>query len=82
MITVGTWQKSTYSKAETNCVEAMLAAPSWHKSSYSGGSTGNCVEVAEGVATAVRDTQNRELGHLAFGAAEWTALVDSLKQHP
>jgi hypothetical protein len=38
------------------------------------------VEVAEGVTTAVRDTQNRELGHLAFGAAEWTALVDSLKQ--
>jgi hypothetical protein len=79
VITVGTWQKSTYSKAETNCVEAFLNASAWHKSSYSRGDT-NCVEVAEGVTTAVRDTQNRELGHLAFGAAEWTALVDSLKQ--
>ncbi|KOX17112.1 DUF397 domain-containing protein [Nocardiopsis sp. NRRL B-16309] len=81
MITVGTWQKSSYSKGETNCVEALVTTPSWHKSSYSKAET-NCVEVAEGVATAVRDTQNRELGHLAFGAAEWTALVDSLKQHP
>ncbi|WP_026123888.1 DUF397 domain-containing protein [Nocardiopsis chromatogenes] len=47
----------------------------WHKSSYSGGSTGSCVEVAEGAATAVRDTRNREQGHLEFPAAEWTAFV-------
>jgi hypothetical protein len=74
----GSWYKSTYSKAETNCLEACLTAPSWHKSTYSSGDT-NCVEVAEGVTTAVRDTQNRELGHLSFSATEWTALVDSLK---
>jgi hypothetical protein len=47
----------------------------WHKSSYSGGDGGNCVEVAEGPTTHVRDTQNRELGHLSAEASEWTALL-------
>lgn len=46
----------------------------WHKASYSQGAS-NCVEVAEGPATLVRDTQNRELGHLAFAGSEWAALV-------
>lgn len=53
----------------------------FHKSSYSGGSNNNCVEVAEGATTAVRDTQHRELGQLDFASGEWTALVDSLKSH-
>jgi hypothetical protein len=39
--------------------------PHWHKSTYSGAS-GSCVEVAEGQTALVRDTQNRELGHLAY----------------
>ncbi|MFY7067653.1 DUF397 domain-containing protein [Nocardiopsis changdeensis] len=51
-----------------------MREPQWHKSSYSGGS-GSCVEVAEGAETLVRDTQNRELGHLGFAAGEWTALL-------
>lgn len=46
----------------------------WHKSSYST-SGANCVEVAEGSETRVRDTQNRELGHLSFSANEWDALL-------
>lgn len=49
----------------------------WHKSSYSAGG-GNCVEVAEGETTLVRDTRNRELGHLAFAPQEWTALLRTL----
>ncbi|MEV6819547.1 DUF397 domain-containing protein [Nocardiopsis dassonvillei] len=53
----------------------------WHKSSYSP-SHSNCVEAREHAAGVdVRDTQNRELGHLEFAASEWTALVDSLKFH-
>ncbi len=56
----------------------MINEGTWHKSTYSAGDT-NCVEVTEGVTTAVRDTQNRELGHLSFAATEWAALVDSLK---
>jgi hypothetical protein len=50
----------------------------WHKSSYSGNVGSECVEVAEGPSTLVRDTQNRALGHLAFEAAEWSALVSAL----
>jgi hypothetical protein len=46
----------------------------WHKSSYSHAS-GDCVEVAEGEVTLVRDTQNRELGRLAIPAREWAAFL-------
>ena len=50
----------------------------WHKSSYSSGAN-NCVEVAEGPITGVRDTQNRELGALTYGSAEWRAFLDTAK---
>lgn len=47
----------------------------WHKSSYSS-SGGNCVETREGVhGTDVRDTQNREAGHLSFNRTEWLAAL-------
>ncbi|WP_017579183.1 DUF397 domain-containing protein [Nocardiopsis valliformis] len=47
----------------------------WHKSSYSG-ATNNCVEARETPAAVdLRDTQNRNLGHLTFPGAEWTALL-------
>ncbi|GHD24952.1 hypothetical protein GCM10007147_21690 [Nocardiopsis kunsanensis] len=50
----------------------------FHKSSYSGSTTQNCVEVAEhAIGAAVRDTQNREAGHLEFPRAEWAALLRS-----
>jgi hypothetical protein len=45
-----------------------------HKSSYSGGS-GSCVEVAEGRAILVRDTQNRELGHIGYTPGAWAAFL-------
>jgi hypothetical protein len=51
----------------------------WHKSSYSGGDGGNCVEVAEGPVTGIRDTQNRGLGHLTVPAPEWTALLNAVR---
>jgi monoamine oxidase len=47
---------------------------SWHKSSYSG-NTGHCIEVREGTLTDVRDTQNRDQGHLTFTGQEWTAVL-------
>ncbi|MFE1099376.1 DUF397 domain-containing protein [Nocardiopsis alba] len=50
----------------------------WHKSSYSTGAQ-NCVEVAEGSDTLMRDTQNRDLGHLAVPAYEWAALVNAVR---
>lgn len=52
----------------------------WRKSSYSGGHGGECVEVADqNGSVAVRDTQHRKLGHLAFGTGEWSRLLDTLK---
>ncbi|MEU3017217.1 DUF397 domain-containing protein [Nocardiopsis sp. NPDC007018] len=48
----------------------------FRKSSYSGGRTDNCVEVADfAQGSAVRDTQNRDAGHLEFPTTEWTALL-------
>ncbi|MFE9242328.1 DUF397 domain-containing protein [Nocardiopsis sp. NPDC006938] len=47
----------------------------WHKSSYSANGA-NCVEVLEGQqVTAIRDTQNRHLGHLEAQAVEWAAFL-------
>lgn len=47
----------------------------WHKSTYSDGGS-NCVEVRESAHGAdVRDTQNRDLGHLRVPPAEWVAFL-------
>ncbi|MFC4560816.1 DUF397 domain-containing protein [Nocardiopsis mangrovi] len=51
----------------------------FRKSSYSAGAS-ECVEVADGPAfSAVRDTQNRHLGHLEFSGVEWAAFIDGVK---
>lgn len=50
----------------------------WHKSSYSG-SSGSCVEVAEGTQVLVRDTQNRTSATLSFAPQEWVALLEEVK---
>ena len=47
----------------------------FRKSSYSNDG-GNCVEVREHTTGAdVRDTQNREAGHLSFNHTEWLAAL-------
>ncbi|WP_394326551.1 DUF397 domain-containing protein [Nocardiopsis trehalosi] len=51
----------------------------FHKSSYSGASS-ECVEVAEGPTTRVRDTQNRDAATLAVPAREWVALLADLER--
>ncbi|WP_087101458.1 DUF397 domain-containing protein [Nocardiopsis sp. JB363] len=50
----------------------------FRKSSYSGGQTQDCIEVADvpGL-SAVRDTKRREDGYLAFPSSEWSALLRS-----
>jgi hypothetical protein len=51
----------------------------WHRSSHSGGSTGNCLEARVDAGRAlVRDTQNREAATLAVPAREWVALLRDL----
>jgi hypothetical protein len=60
--------------AEATLVSAAL----WHTSSYSV-ERGECVEVAEGPVTGVRDTKHRELGALFFGGDEWQAFLGAAK---
>lgn len=57
-----------------------MAGFEFHKASYSTQSQA-CVEVAKNVpgAAAVRDTQNRERGHLEFGAGEFAAFLREVK---
>jgi hypothetical protein len=56
-------------------------APTWRKSSYSGNSGGNCVEV--GTATdsgvLVRDTKNRIGPVLAISPAGWRRFTGQVK---
>lgn len=62
----------------------------YRKASYSDVGGGNCVEVADGIVPCadgcsargehrMRDTQNRELGHLAFGSSAWNAFLAAAK---
>lgn len=54
----------------------------FRKSSYSGGQTQDCVEVADFPGgSAVRDTKHREAGHLTFSAIEWAALLSVSRAH-
>ncbi|MFD6097416.1 DUF397 domain-containing protein [Nocardiopsis flavescens] len=56
----------------------MHSSQRFHKSSYS--DRNNCVEVAEGHETLVRDTQHREAGHLSFPASEWVTLLGAARR--
>ncbi|MBQ1084140.1 MULTISPECIES: DUF397 domain-containing protein [unclassified Nocardiopsis] len=51
----------------------------WRTSSYT--QQQNCVEVADAPGlSAVRDTKNRQQGHLAFASPEWRAFVAGVRQ--
>jgi len=54
----------------------------WYKSSYSGGSGGNCLEVSNGLPTLVpvRDSKTPQGPVLTFRPRSWTAFVESLKR--
>lgn len=48
----------------------------WHKSSYSSGEGGQCIEVATSHSTVhVRDSKARKGPMLAFAPARWAAFV-------
>ncbi|MGW2618562.1 DUF397 domain-containing protein [Streptomyces sp. NPDC001500] len=53
----------------------------WHKSSYSGGEGGNCLEVAVGRSPCipVRDSKAPLGPKLVFRAQAWSAFVENLK---
>ncbi|MEE2039539.1 DUF397 domain-containing protein [Nocardiopsis sp. CT-R113] len=73
-----TWQKSSYSNGDGgNCVEARVhvMGGSWMTSSH--GTGGTRAEARTDTAASrvhLRDTQNRELGHLSVPVREWDAL--------
>jgi hypothetical protein len=53
----------------------------WRKSSYSGSSGGNCVEVAQFPASAIamRDSKDPDGPQLVFTPDEWQAFVAGVK---
>jgi hypothetical protein len=60
-----------------------LTGARWRKSTRSGTSGGNCVEVADNLPgrVLVRDTKDRDGGTLTFGPDAWRAFVCLAKQH-
>ncbi|GAB3972280.1 DUF397 domain-containing protein [Plantactinospora veratri] len=58
-----------------------LNAAIWRKSTRSGASGGNCVEVADNLpgVVLVRDSKNRDGGRLTFDADAWRAFVGLAK---
>lgn len=54
----------------------------WRKSSYSGGSNGNCLEVSDAVpgVVPVRDSKSPDGPALVFGAAAWATFVGAVRQ--
>jgi hypothetical protein len=52
----------------------------WRKASRSTAGN-NCVEIAQTIgATAVRDSKNRDGGHLTVGVGAWDAFLADVKQ--
>ncbi|GAA2426251.1 DUF397 domain-containing protein [Streptomyces mauvecolor] len=58
-----------------------LSKASWHKSSYSGGEGGNCLEVRDDVPhiVPVRDSKNPDGPVLVFPAAAWSAFIKDVQ---
>lgn len=57
----------------------MAPTPEFRKSSYSNQAQ-NCVEVADLPGrNLVRDTQNRDAGHLGFAGSEWAAALCAVR---
>ncbi|TDD30412.1 DUF397 domain-containing protein [Actinomadura sp. KC06] len=53
----------------------------WRKSSHSGSTGGDCVEVAGmGDTKAVRDSKNPHGGHLTLEHDQWATLMTQIKQ--
>jgi hypothetical protein len=55
------------------------SALSWHKSSYSGSSGGQCIEVATSGHVLVRDSKNSYGGRLTFSAQAWREFAARIK---
>ncbi|MFD5060653.1 DUF397 domain-containing protein [Streptomyces sp. NPDC058394] len=60
-----------------------LSMAIWHKSSYSGGDGGDCLEVADGHpgVVPVRDSKVPDGPTLVFRTAAWSCFVADLKRN-
>lgn len=58
-----------------------LPGAAWHKSSYSSGNGGACIEVADGLTgvVPVRDSKDPDGPALVFQAEAWAAFVADIK---
>jgi hypothetical protein len=58
-----------------------LSTAVWRKSSYSNGSGGSCIEVADGFpgVVPVRDSKDPEGPALVFPAGSWVSFVSAVK---
>jgi Domain of unknown function (DUF397) len=53
----------------------------WRKSTYSGGASGNCTEIATVTgAVLIRDSKNPDGLRLAFGRDAWARFAEKIKQ--
>lgn len=73
------WRKSTYSTGTGGaCVEVGAA---WRKSSYCGALGNGCVEVAATpYAIGIRDTKNRDQGHLTVSPETWRTFITDIRR--
>ncbi|MFG3202844.1 DUF397 domain-containing protein [Streptomyces sp. NPDC048192] len=64
-----------------NLPDHRLGAATWFKSTYSGGSGGDCLEVTRDVPALVpvRDSKSPGGPKLVFSAEAWSAFVSGLK---
>ncbi|MFC9329635.1 DUF397 domain-containing protein [Kitasatospora sp. NPDC057015] len=53
----------------------MSRAEQWRRSSFSGGSGGNCIEVDDARPGTVRDSKDPDGPRLAFSAESWQGFV-------
>lgn len=62
-------------------MDTSLSRAVWHKSSYSNGSGGDCVEVARNLPriVAVRDSKDRSGPRLAVSQQAWSAFLQAIK---
>lgn len=62
-------------------MDADLSRAVWYKSTYSNGSGGACVEVADNLPgiVAVRDSKDRNGPKLAFSQQAWSAFLQAIK---
>ena len=58
-----------------------LSRAVWHKSTFSNGSGGDCVEIASNLPgiVAVRDSKDREGPKLTVSDQAWSAFVQAIK---